>query len=421
MFKKKTSSLKKKKSSAIIEAAAKKPASVAKQAFSRQPAADRVSLGASTPSRSKIAVGIMRHPEQPLEPPSPTASSHSQERESVMTASPAATPVVAPVVPAVFVGIDVAKASFDVHIRPSGRTWTSAYDTAHILRLIAELRPLGPCLIALEATGGYERRLVADLIDAGFAVAVANPRQVRDFARGHGRLAKTDRLDAEIIALFAEQVRPRTQAKTPDNQRELDDLVAHRRQLRSLQSRETNHLDSLSAPLARKCIQKLLKLLDQQVRQLDAAIAKLIRNDDNWKAKDEIIQSVNGVGPVTSATLLADLPELGTLNRGQIAALVGLAPFNHDSGGSQGKRSISGGRAAVRSALYMAALSAQRCNPTFKTFAERLAKAGKPFKVLLTACMRKLLILLNSLVRSKSLFQLEFVKCNLCKKILATA
>ena len=327
-----------------------------------------------------------------------------------MNAPSSATSAVVPVVPTVFVGIDVAKAAFDVHVRPSGRAWNAVYDTAHIRDLIAQLRPLGPCLIVLEATGGYERRLAADLLDADFDVCVANPRQVRDFARGHGRLAKTDRLDAEVIALFAEQVRPRTMVKTTENQRELEDLVARRRQLRILQSRETNQLATLAAKLARKGIEKLLKLLEKQVTQLDAAIAQLIESDPQWTAKDEILQSTTGVGPVTSASLIADLPELGQLSRPQITALVGLAPFNHDSGRSQGKRAIWGGRANVRSALYMAALTAKRWNPKIKPFADRLTAAGKPFKVVMTACMRKLLILLNALVRKKTLFNPEFVQ-----------
>lgn len=299
-----------------------------------------------------------------------------------------------------FVGVDIAKATFDVLIRPQGRRWTASYDAAGTQRLIAELRPLGSCLVVLEASGGYERRLLADLTDAGFSVALVNPRQVRDFARGHGYLAKTDRLDAEVLALFAEQVQPRPAAKTSENQRELEELVVRRRQVRDLQTMETNRLETITAQPVRRSIQKVLKLLDRELEQLDAAIAHLVASDDAWQHKDQLLQSVPGVGTVTSATLLAELPELGQTNRQAVAALAGLAPYNHDSGKFKGQRSIWGGRAGVRSALYMAALTAYRCNPLIRRFAARLKLAGKPFKVIITACMRKLLILLNNLIQT---------------------
>jgi transposase len=299
-----------------------------------------------------------------------------------------------------YVGIDVAKATFDVAARHHGLRLSLSYDAAGLGRLVEQLRPLGACFIVLEATGGLERRLAAELSTAGFTVAVVNPRQVRDFARATGRLAKTDRLDATVLADFAERIRPRPLTPPAEHERELKDLVNRRRQLVELRTMETNRLDAATAPLARKSIRKVLDLLRRQVDQLDAAIAALVQSDDDWRQKDELLRSVPGVGPVTSTALLADLPELGRLNRQEVAALAGLAPFNRDSGQHAGRRAIWGGRAGVRSVLYMAALTARRCNPLIARFAQRLEAAGKPFKVVLAACMRKLLIVLNLLVKN---------------------
>lgn len=301
---------------------------------------------------------------------------------------------------ATFVGIDVAKDHFDVAFLPEGTPCTLTQNAAGLRQLVDRLRPYGPCLIVLEATGGYERRLVATLIDAGLAVALVNPRQVRDYARGIGRLAKTDRLDAAVLARFAQEVRPHPLAKTAEKQRELDELVGRRRQLLDLRTAEANRRATSTAKLARQSIDRVLKVLDEQIDRFDQAIAALIESDDDWRQRQQLLKSVPGVGVVTSATLIAELPELGQLNRQEIAALVGLAPFNHDSGKSRGQRSIFGGRASVRNCLYMAALSAKRCNPALRRFAKRLEKAGKRFKVVMTACMRKLLILLNRMVQT---------------------
>jgi transposase len=223
---------------------------------------------------------------------------------------------------------------------------------------------------------------------------------VRDFAKALGRLAKTDKIDAETLALFAQCVQPRPTQKTPEKQQELDALVTRRRQLVSLRSMEKMRRPQAVHKTACRSIDKLLKVLDGQIAALDKAIARLIEADDDWRAKRDLIESVPGVGPTTSATLVAELPELGRLNRQEIASLAGLAPFNHDSGKYRGQRRIRGGRAPLRATLYMAALAAKRCNDALRTFAQRLHKAGKPFKVVMTACMRKLLTILNTLIRT---------------------
>jgi transposase len=302
--------------------------------------------------------------------------------------------------PHVFIGIDVSQSSWDVHVLPEGRSFSIRTGDGAMERLREKLGSAERALVVLEATGGLERPLVAELIDAGWTVAVVNPRQVRDFAKALGRLAKTDRIDAETLALFAQRVQPRPTQKTPEKQQELDALVTRRRQLVHLRSMEKTRRTQAVHKTASRSIDKMLKVLDQQIAALDKAIARLIEADDDWRAKRDLIESVPGVGPTTSATLVAELPELGRLNRQEIASLAGLAPFNHDSGKFRGQRRIRGGRAAVRTSLYMAALSAMRCNQKLHAFAVRLRKAGKPFKVAITACMRKLLTILNTLVRS---------------------
>ena len=229
---------------------------------------------------------------------------------------------------------------------------------------------------------------------------MVNPRQVRDFARGQGQLAKTDRIDAFVLARFAQQVQPRTREKTSEKQVELAALLARRRQLKTMTVSETNRRETAQASRAGRSIDNVLRLLRKETTEIDEAIAKRIASDDTWRDQTQRLKSVPGVGPATSAMLVAELPELGRLNRREISALVGVAPYNHDRGKLRGKRSIWGGRAQVRSALYMATLSARRCNPVIRAFATRLKQAGKPFKVILTACMRKLLISLNSLLKS---------------------
>jgi len=301
-----------------------------------------------------------------------------------------------------FVGIDVAKASLDVATLPQTQSLSLAYDDDGIARIIAALRTLGSCLIVVEATGGYERRIVTALVDAGFRVARVNPRQVRDFARGLGQLAKTDRLDAQLLARFAQHVQPQPLEKHPEKQAELEQLVTRRRQLIDLRTAESNRRELTTAKAARRSIDRVLKVLDQQIDAIELAIAQLIESHDDWRHKADLLESAPGVGVVTSSGLIAKLPELGQLDRQQIAALVGLAPFNHDSGKLRGQRSIYGGRESVRGLLYMAAFAARRCNPTIRAFAERLEAAGKPFKVVLTACMRKLLVILNAMIKNNT-------------------
>jgi transposase len=309
-----------------------------------------------------------------------------------------------------FVGIDVAKHSLDLCRLPDGRLpdgrlpdchrRTLSHDAPGHKELLGLLPAPGECLIVVEATGGYQRELVAGLLDAGHQVAVVNPRQVRDFARALGILAKTDQIDAYVLARFAEQLRPRTTAKVPEKQAELAQLVGRRRQLVELRTAEKNRLETSTAKTVRKSIQRVLGLLEKQIAAIEKDILALVQSDDHWKGKGDVLGSVPGIGPVTIASLLADLPELGMLNRQQIAALVGLAPFNRDSGQFRGRRSIAGGRAAVRSVLYMAALTARTHNPVIRQFAQRLEAAGKPFKVVITACMRKLLVTLNTMLQT---------------------
>jgi transposase len=319
------------------------------------------------------------------------ASSHLQGRDIVMEVAFTS-----------FVGIDIAKRTLDVHVLPERTSLTHSNDSQGRRQLREKLPPPGFCLIVVEATGGYERALVAELIDKGYHVSVVNPRQVRDFAKASGKLAKTDRIDAAVLARFGETMKPRRQAKVPEKQLELQDLVARRRQLVELRAKEMNRKENVTSKLVGKSLQETIDLLTKQIRRFEKRIAALVQADDDWKQKTEIVQSAPGVGPQVSACLVADVPELGQMNRQQIAALVGLAPFNCDSGQFRGRRSIRGGRISVRCALYLAALSARRCNPVIRAFADRLAALGKKPKVILTACMRKLLVILNTMVKNKT-------------------
>ena len=311
-----------------------------------------------------------------------------------------------------FAGVDVSKKSLDLCLLPEDRKQSFAHDKSGIQRLLAALPAAGTCLIAVEATGGYHRNLVAELANAGHKVAVVNPRQVRDFARGLGILAKTDRLDAQVIARFAQHVQPRVTPPLSPKAAELEQLVSRRRQLIDLRTAELNRMQTLSSKNVRKSLQKMVDVLRKEIRHLDSDILALIESDDDWKDKMDRLGSVPGVGPVTAASLLAELPELGQVNRQEIAALVGVAPFNRDSGRFRGKRSIWGGRASIRNVLYMAALTARKHNPVLKAFAQRLEAAGKPFKVVITACMRKLLIILNTILKEHRQWQAEKLLAN---------
>jgi transposase len=298
------------------------------------------------------------------------------------------------------VGIDVAKATLDLHILLSGQTQTLPNSKAGFEQLKTVLPHPATCLIVLEATGGFEREVVANLTDAGYRVAVINPKRARDFAKALGLVAKTDRIDARVLALFAQKVQPAPSEKTPGKQAEIQQLVARRRQLIDLKTQESNRWDTTHAEAARKSIQAVINTLEAEIRGIEKVIEALLESDDEWHSKIQLIQSVPGLGSVTATTVVADVPEIGKLNRQQISALIGLAPFNRDSGRMKGKRAIAGGRKSVRCVLYMAALAARRFNPVIKAFADRLAQHGKPFKVIITACMRKLLVILNSIVKS---------------------
>lgn len=303
-----------------------------------------------------------------------------------------------------WIGIDVAKDSLDVAWSTATGTERRSFDNSRSGHgaLVEELPPADGARVVVEATGGYERALVTALIEAGYRVAVVNPRQVRDFAKALGILAKTDRIDAAVLARFGEQVQPRLLEEDPLQRAELMQLVARRRQLIDLRTMESNRLQQSTARAAQKSIRHVLKLLEKEIGQLEAEIARLLQSDDDWRGKIELLSSVPGVAKVTSATLVAEVPELGRLNRQAIAALVGLAPFNDDSGRHRGVRRITGGRAAVRHVLYMAALSARRCNPVIHAFAQRLAALGKKPKVIIAACMRKLLVILNTMLKNNT-------------------
>jgi transposase len=301
-----------------------------------------------------------------------------------------------------YVGIDVAKQSLDVCLLTELKRFTTTNDSPGFRQLLDALPTPGSCLVVLEATGGYQRAVVAELVAAGHQVAVVNPRQVRDFARGLGILAKTDRLDAEVIARFGQQAQPRSLEKTSDIQQQLQQLVTRRRQLIDLRTAETNRLESAITKSVIKSLRSMIEHLQKKIRQVEKEMAQLVESDEQLQCQAALIESVPGVGVITATTLIAELPELGRLNRQEIAALAGLAPFNRDSGKFHGCRSIWGGRRAVRSVLYMAALSARRFNPVIRAFAQRLEATGKPFRVVLTACMRKLLVILNTIVKNNS-------------------
>ena len=281
-----------------------------------------------------------------------------------------------------FVGIDVSKEYWDVCLS-DGRSAEFASDSDGFVKLCNLLQPHGRCSVVVEASGGYEQRLVAQLIDAGHDVARVNPRQTRDFARSIGKLAKTDPIDASVLALFAEKVQPRLSEKPSEKQVQLEALLTRRRQLMQIKVSEEARLHQAEVRKVRKSISYMLDQVGKQIDEIDRQIAELIEDDDDWKTRAAQLSSVPGVGPQTTRMLLAELPELGQLNRQQIAALVGVAPFNRDSGTFRGKRTISGGRAGLRAALYMAALAARRHNPIIRQFAERLilrwqAGQGRP-------------------------------------------
>jgi transposase len=296
------------------------------------------------------------------------------------------------------VGIDVSKKQLDVTVRPPRERWQVAHTEQGITELVARLQPLAPDRIVLEATGGLEVGLVAALAAAALPVIVANPRHVREFARALGLLAKTDRLDGDVLAYFGEVVRPTPRAVPDATSQAFSAVLARRRQLVEMLASEKNRLGS-APQVVRPGIQEHLRWLRRQITELERELRQYIQASPLWQEQDELLREVPGVGPILSTTLLADLPELGQLNRKQIAALVGVAPFNRDSGTLRGRRTIWGGRAHVRATLYMATLIGVRYNPVLKVFYKRLLLAGKLRKVALTACMRKLLTILNAMIK----------------------
>jgi transposase len=300
--------------------------------------------------------------------------------------------------PQVFVGIDIAKAQLDMALRPTGERWAVTNDAPGIAALVARLQAAQPTLIVLEATGGYHRAVVVALAAAALPLVVVNPRQVRDFAKATGQLAKTDALDARAVAHFAEAVRPAPRPLPDAQTEELRALLARRRQLIAMRTAEQNRLETAS-PRLRTDIEAHIAWLAQRVAALDEDLDTTLRASPVWRERETLYRSVPGIGPVCARTRILDLPELGTLSRQRLAALVGVAPFNRDSGTLRGTRTTWGGRAHVRATLYMSTLVAVRYNPVLKAFYARLCMAGKAKKVALTACMRKLLTILNAMAK----------------------
>jgi len=315
----------------------------------------------------------------------------------------------------VFVGVDVCKETLDVHVLfPDASADACAFSVpntpAGIDTLRQKLKPYHVQLLVVESTGGYERRLVIELLTAGLAVAVVNPTRVRRFAEALGTLAKTDRVDARVLAEFAMRLEPRPSEKPSPQQVLIDELLTRRRQLISMRIMELNRQGQAVGAVAVRQIKHHLKHLEKQIAQIDAELDQLIDNNPHWKERVKLIDSVPGIGKTIAYRLVADLPELGQLNREQIAALAGVAPMNRDSGGHRGKRTIRGGRIDARNALFMAAWVAKRHNPTIKAYAARLLAAGKPFKVVITACMRKILIILNVMLKTNTTWNPKLVQ-----------
>ena len=313
----------------------------------------------------------------------------------------------------VFVGVDVSKETLDVHVLvpdtpQNAGTFSVPNTSAGISTLAQKLKPYHVQLLVVESTGGYERRLVIELLTAGLVVAVINPTRARRFAEAMGTLAKTDRVDAHVLAQFAMRLEPRPSEKPSPQQVLLDELLTRRRQLISMRTMELNRQGQAVGALAVRQIKHHLEHLEKQIAQIDDELDQLIDNDPQWRKRVKLIDSVPGIGKTIAYRLVAVLPELGQLNREQIAALAGVAPMNRDSGSHRGKRTIRGGRIDARNALFMAAWVAKRHNPTIKAYAARLAAAGKPFKVVITACMRKILIILNVMLKTNTTWNPNF-------------
>lgn len=305
-----------------------------------------------------------------------------------------------------FVGIDVSKDRLDIAVHPTGRTWTCANQSSAFTQLVTELQPLAPSLIVMEATGALEVPVAAALAAAALPLAIVNPRQVRDFAKAKGQLAKTDRIDAQVLAHFAAAIRPDAQTLPSAAQQHLSALLARRRQIIEMLVAERNRL-STALPKLQERIQDHIRWLQTELDDLELELQRSIEDSPVWRVAEELLRSVPGIGPVTAHTLLADLPELGQLPHKRIASLVGVAPLNTDSGRHRGKRRVWGGRAHIRSTLYMATVSAAKHNPVIREFYQRLVKAGKPKKVALTAATHKLLTILNAMMKQQTPWQLQ--------------
>lgn len=302
-----------------------------------------------------------------------------------------------------FVGIDVSKAELEVGVVPGDRVWRVTHDQKGMSALVEELRCMSPELVVMEASGGLEAPVAAAIAGAGLAVVVMNPRQVRDFAKAKGRLAKTDKIDALVLADFGRVMRPEVRPLKDEQTQELKALQTRRLQLVEILTGEKNRLGRAPNARVKKDIQQHIAWLEKRIKEANKDLQALIQSSPLWREKNAIIRSFKGAGPVLSLTLLGQLPELGKLTRKQVAALVGVAPFNCDSGKYRGQRRIWGGRARVRSALYMPTLAAIRFNPIIRAFHQRLIKAGKIKKVAITACMHKFLTILNAMLRDQTL------------------
>lgn len=310
----------------------------------------------------------------------------------------------------IFVGIDVSKATLDVGVSPSEKTLSFSNDDKGIDALCRKMKKVKPKLIVLEATGGLEQLAFAKLTLKGFAVSRVNPRQARDFAKAIGKLAKTDKVDSLVLAKFGQSVAPPVTALKEKQTQDLEDVLKRRQQLTNMLVQEKNRLSS-SASSMRPDIEAHIQWLKIRLKNIDSDLGKMLSDNELFKEKSTIMQSVPGVGPMLTVSLLAGLPELGTLNRKQIAALVGVAPLNRDSGTYRGKRRVWGGRAAIRKVLYMACMSAVRYNSVLSCFYHRLIEAGKPHKVALTACMRKMLVTLNAMVKNNEMWRHDACSC----------
>lgn len=355
-------------------------------------------------------IGRVMSSEQSIEP-LPQARSHSQDRIKRMSTPGHSSTPQPPPANTVFVGIDVAKDKLDLARSDSDQVQTLANDPADIANIVKLMGTTPIAMIVVEATGGLERSLMDALLEADLPVALVHPGRVRYFAKGLGIQSKTDRIDAKVLVRFGQLAAPRLAEKRSKNQAELAALVACRRQLNLTRVQQSNRLGATASKTAKASINAVIKTLMAQVEALDKKIRKLIDADDDFKHLDELLQSVPGVGPVLSATLAAELQELGDTNRRQVGALIGVAPFNSDSGKTTGNRAIRGGRTGVRGVLYMATLISVRCNPVIKAFSDRLKAAGKRNKVRIVACMRKLATFLNAMVRGGLQWnQLDVVK-----------